>query len=39
MFGEMAIANSAEEAENTVRAEKSRKCFYLKKMIGEYIGE
>jgi len=39
MFGEMAIANSAEEAENAVRAEKSRKCFYLKKMIGEYIGE
>lgn len=37
MFGEMAIANSAEEAENAVRAEKSRKCFYLKKMIGEYI--
>ncbi|XP_070069720.1 stimulator of interferon genes protein homolog [Drosophila takahashii] len=37
MFGEMAIAKNAEEAENAVRAEKGRKCFYLKKMIGDYI--
>ncbi|KAH8345586.1 hypothetical protein KR084_011555 [Drosophila pseudotakahashii] len=33
----MAIAKNAEEAENAVRAEKGRKCFYLKKMIGDYI--
>ncbi|KAI8036361.1 hypothetical protein M5D96_010954 [Drosophila gunungcola] len=37
MFGEMAIANGAEEEEHEVRTAKSRKCFYLKKMIGDYI--
>ncbi|XP_016968062.2 stimulator of interferon genes protein homolog [Drosophila biarmipes] len=37
MCQEMAIASDAEEAENAVLAEKGRKCFYLKKMIGDYI--
>ncbi|XP_017066673.1 uncharacterized protein LOC108104862 [Drosophila eugracilis] len=38
MIKEMAIANNADEVDNEVRAEKGRKCFYLKKMIGDYIG-
>ncbi|XP_016973900.1 uncharacterized protein LOC108040801 [Drosophila rhopaloa] len=37
MIRKMAIANNAEEEEQAVRTEKSRKCFYLKKMIGDYI--
>ncbi|XP_017044980.1 uncharacterized protein LOC108090700 [Drosophila ficusphila] len=37
MLGKMAITNDAEEAEHTVRKEEGRKCFYLKRMIGDYI--
>ncbi|XP_043640812.1 uncharacterized protein LOC122611643 [Drosophila teissieri] len=37
MGGQMAIASNEEEAEKAARAQKGRKCFYLRKMIGDYI--
>lgn len=41
MFEEMAIPNKVDEEglKGEVKTVKGSKCFYLKKMIGDYIGE